>query len=247
MPHRFFIPPEWLTPPQVTFQAGVAHQIKNVLRLRPDDVVIVLDGSGRAWQVHLTQVEKRTVQGEIKAEQVISSEPQTHITLYQGTLKAQKFEWVLQKCTELGVSRFVPTICQRSIVKDRKAMTKKYGRWEQIIQEAAEQSGRGRLPTLQPPLSFRESVAQVQNQGLILMPWEQAESTNTLDTAVHVNPAQPIHLFIGPEGGFTPTEAELVTARGGTLLKLGPRILRAETASIAITAVLLYKLGNWDS
>lgn len=245
MTHRFFIPPEWITAPIVSLHGQTARQLKTVLRMQPGDDIIVLDNSGMEWQVKLTHIAPDVVAGQIISQQLAQGEPKLQLTLYQGTLKGQKFEWVLQKGTELGVSRFVPTLCQRSVVNQVEALTHKYPRWQQIIREAAEQSRRGKLPELEQPLSLTEAIQHAQTNALILMPWEAAPDS-TLKDILAGSPVDAAAVFIGPEGGFTEQEAALVRKAGGNLVKLGPRILRAETAGLAVCAVMLYEIGEWD-
>lgn len=242
MPHRFFIPTNCITPPTVQLPADIARQINTVLRMQSGDKIVVLDNSGTAWQVNLTEVSKNAVRGRIIDQQPATGEPKLHLTLYQGTLKAQKFEWVLQKGTELGVSRFVPTICQRSVVRDRSALLKKHDRWQQIVREAAEQSGRGKLPELHPAMSLAEALAAAQAAELRLMPWEEA--TGELLSTALAEPVASIALFIGPEGGFSATEATNAQLAGAKLITLGPRILRAETAGLAACAAIMVKAGE---
>jgi 16S rRNA (uracil1498-N3)-methyltransferase len=244
LPHRFFIPPHWIDPPTVTLSGDTARQIKTVLRMQPGDEIIVLDNSGMEWSVRLTQIGKEAVTGQVIGRQPARGEPQLQLTLYQGTLKGQKFEWVLQKGTELGVSRFVPLICRRSIITKAEALAKKYERWQRIIQEAAEQSGRGRLPELEPAIPLSEAVEHARSNRLNLMFWEEATETTLQDILAETQP-QTIGLFIGPEGGFSTEEAELAHRAGVRLVTLGPRILRAETAGIAGCAAIFYALGEW--
>ena len=239
MTHRFFIPSACITPPTVQLTQDTAHQIINVLRMQPGDTIMVLDNSGTEWQVELTAVGKRDATGKITAHHSTVGEPKLHLTLYQGTLKAQKFEWVLQKGTELGVSYFVPVVCQRSVVRD--GFEKKVGRWQQIIQEAAEQSGRGKLPHLAQPMNLPNAIAQC--SGPSIMPWENSTEVG-LKAALSTNPST-INLFIGPEGGFTAEEAILAEQAGTHLITLGPRILRAETAALAVCAAIMYELDQW--
>lgn len=241
--HRFFIPAAWLTPPVVSLYDETARQIRTVLRMKPDDEIIVLDNSGVEWQVRLTGVDKQGVTGQIIDRRPAPGEPAVELTLYQATLKGQKFEWVLQKGTELGVGRFAPVICRRSVVDNGVALTKKYSRWRRIIQEAAEQSGRGKLPELAPPLSFAEALRQANLQyGLGLMPWTGAETS--LKAVLAGKKAGRIAVFIGPEGGFTGTEAGRAQESGVQPVTLGPRILRAETAGLAVCAAIFYELGE---
>jgi len=232
-------------PPTVQLQDQIARQIKTVLRMQAGDELVVLDNSGLEWRVKITELGKNTVGGQIVNRQPAQGEPTLQLTLYQGTLKGQKFEWVLQKATELGVSRFVPTICERSVVNKIDALTKKYSRWQEIIREAAEQSHRGRLPVLEAPVSLAEAVKQAQSDSLLIMPWEEAASGLTLKSALARVKANNISVFIGPEGGFTGQEAAWVREAGGAVVKLGPRILRAETAGPTACAVILYEMDEW--
>jgi 16S rRNA (uracil1498-N3)-methyltransferase len=246
--HRFFVPSDWLTPPLVYLHGETARQIKTVLRMQPGDEIIVLDNSGLEYRVQLTTMSRDEVQGQVIAQQPAQGEPKLHLTLYQGSLKAQKFEWVLQKGTELGVSRFVPTLCQRSVVNKMDDLGSKRSRWERIIQEAAEQSRRGKLPVLEKAVPLAEAVRQASQQmrpPLLLMPWEEA-SESTLKTVLRETNPQAVAVFIGPEGGFTADEAEIARQAGVRLVKLGPRILRAESAGLAVCAVILYELGEWN-
>jgi len=243
--HRFFIPPNWIEPPTVRLQGQTARQVRTVLRMKPGDEIVVLDNSGMEWRVSLTQVDKTEVHGQIIDRQPARGEPELHLTLYQGTLKAQKFEWVLQKGTELGIGCFVPTLCRRSVVNNREALAKKRERWERIIREAAEQSGRGLLPRLEPAMPLAEAMRFAASNTLVLMLWEQAVGS-TLKEVLDKTRPRSVGLFIGPEGGFT--EDEVVSARQCELqiVKLGPRILRAETAGLVAASAIFYGMGEWD-
>ena len=246
MAHHFFIPPTWLTMPTVTLQGAVAQQISQVLRLRRGEQITVFDNTGRGWQVELTEVSKKKVMGQIIHEQTLPVEPRPYITLYQGMLKKDKFEWVLQKGTELGLSHFVPLRCQRAIIQEVADINKKLPRWELIIQEAAEQSGRAKLPTLAKAMTINEAIAAMPSQTTLILPWEEAHELTLKTVLQQITPMAKIALFIGPEGGFTANEAALVQQAGGHVVTLGPRILRAETASLAATAAILYELGAWS-
>ncbi|MFC1976507.1 16S rRNA (uracil(1498)-N(3))-methyltransferase [Chloroflexota bacterium] len=245
MTHRFFIPPKWITPPAVHLHGQTARQIKTVLRMKPGDKVIVLDNSGMEFVVTLTGIDKDVVEGQIVNRQPARGEPNLQLTLYQGTLKGHKFEWVLQKGTELGVSCFVPTICQRSVVNKIDTLTKKYPRWQQIIHEAAEQSRRGKLPSLEQPLTLADAIQHAQSFPLILMPWEEAAEP-TLKEILTEKKVNTAAVFIGPEGGFTKEEVTMAQEVGGQIVKLGPRILRAETAGLAVCAAILYEMDEWS-
>ena len=244
--HRFFIPPEWISKPKVMLSGQVAHQIKNVLRMRPGWQIEVLDNFGNEYVVMLTRVDRSWVEGEILAERVAQGEPSLPVTLYQGTLKAQKFEWVLQKGTELGISEFVPVISERSVLADVEAVEQKMLRWERIIQEAAEQSGRGALPELRPAMMLSVACQRAGRlDGVRLLAWEGAAAGESLRSALAQVQSPPrVSLFIGSEGGFSEKEVDIARQNGIQPVWLGRRILRAETAGIATAAAILYHFGE---
>jgi 16S rRNA (uracil1498-N3)-methyltransferase len=161
--HRFFIPSSWIRGNEVTISGPQAHQITRVLRMRSGDEVIVLDNSG--WEIHtrLTLVEQKVVNGEVIRRRLSAAEPRTKISLYQGALKSNRFEFSVQKGTEVGVVEFTPVVAERCIVRDLEAVEKKHRRWEWIIQEAAEQCRRGRKPALRPATFFLQSCDQARN------------------------------------------------------------------------------------
>ena len=152
--HRFFVPPQWINKQKVTLVDEIAHQIKHVLRMGPGRKIIVLDNTGMEYYVDLVHVTRNVAVGEIFEQGQSENEPQLKLSLYQGTLKAQKFELVLQKGTELGVHEFIPVISEYSVLSDVEAVDKKQERWARIIREAAEQSGRAIMPVLRPATMF---------------------------------------------------------------------------------------------
>lgn len=245
--HRFFVTPESIYNQRVRFGEVQAHQIRQVLRLQTGTQVIALDNSGNEYVVTLTEVTRPRVVGQIDETRPIVNEPRTQLTLYQSLLPRDKFEWVLQKGTEVGVSAFVPVITQRSLVRNAKSAANKRERWERIITEAAEQSGRGRLPRLHEPLLFAEALARAASSDCTLIPWEKA-TAGTLRAALRKLPddlRQPIiALFIGPEGGYSEEEIDQATTAGAIPVTLGRRILRTETAAVVAAAVVLYELGD---
>lgn len=249
--HRFFVPPTAIQGDRVTLTGPVVHQLAHVLRLRPGERIIVLDDSGWEYTVELERLGRERAQGRLVGRAEAQTEPCARITLYQAVLKRERFEWVLEKGTELGIIGFVPIFCARSVVRDPEAVGKKLPRWRAIIREAAEQSGRGRLPRLETPLSFAAACQQAQAAGgLSLLAWE-GESTTSLKAALRAEPAANIQhptsnfqLFIGPEGGFTPEEVRLAEAHGIVPITLGRRILRAETAGLVAAVAILYERND---
>jgi 16S rRNA (uracil1498-N3)-methyltransferase len=241
--NRFFVPESGFHGEQVTLSRRQAHQIRDVLRMKPGDVLIVLDNEGLEYEAALTEIRRDTAVAKIVERRPAPAEPAVRLTLYQSLLPRDKFELILQKCTEIGVARFVPVIAERSIVRNADAVTpRKLARWWTILTEAAEQSHRGRIPQLAEPTSFADSLAGLAEFGvsLIASPHEQQQ---TLRSALRKE-VKSIAVLIGPEGGFTKSELGLACDAGAIPITLGPRILRTETAAIVTTALVLYELSR---
>jgi len=267
--HRFFVSPKQFESDKVAITGPAVHQIRNVLRLGPGDHIVVLDNSGWEREAEIVGVGREQVVGRMLSKTLATGEPRTKISLYQGMLKGSHFELVLQKGTELGIVEFVPLISQRCVIASLDDVNKKRGRWQRIIQEAAEQSRRGRLPNLQLATLFSQACERARRTGgLSLMPWEEEKRVNlklvfgkgrrpgtasgpeggeeAKESKAPSFPSRPfsISLFIGPEGGFTSEEVTLAQRYGIVRITLGPRILRAETAGLVATAAILYELGD---
>ncbi|MBI4498389.1 MAG: 16S rRNA (uracil(1498)-N(3))-methyltransferase [Chloroflexi bacterium] len=240
--HRFFVTPEAIAGGRLTLAGDQARQVARVLRLAPGDRITVLDNSGQEYVVELTAVRPDAAQGRVVTVTPAPTEPALHLTLYQALLKADKFEWVLQKGTEVGISAFVPVWAERSILP-LEAAEKKLGRWTAVLQEAAEQAHRARLPVLGDPIPLRQAF---HDRALpVLLPWE-GEQCRGLRTALEaLGPVERLGLVIGPEGGFAEREVEAAVAAGALPVSLGPRILRAETAGLVAAAAILYHYGQW--
>lgn len=236
--HRFFIPPEALKGPTVALGGTLAHQMASVLRLRPGDVVVFLDNSGWEYESRVTYIERGHVEALILERRLAGTETVLRLHLYQAVLKGEKLELVLQKGTELGLASFTPVLSRRSVAGPPSAGRQE--RWRHIIQEAAEQSGRARLPPLHPATSLKEALSG--SPGLRLFPWEEERSLG-LRQALPVAVAE-ISLFIGPEGGWEPEEVAQAREHGAVAVSLGPRILRAETAGLVAAAAILYHFGE---
>lgn len=245
MTHRFFVPAGSIAGDTVTFGPAMAHQLRNVLRLRAGDRVVVLDDSGLEYEVTLERVGRDEARGRIEAQREAGTEPRVRVTLYQGMLKGDRFEWVLQKGTELGVARFVPTFTQHTVVRGAAAVGKRRERLERIIREAAEQSRRGRLPALGAALSFEEACEEsVEAHDLSILPAVGAEERDLATALSSVQSLARVALLVGPEGGFAPEEVAYAQGRGVRVVTLGPRVLRAETAGIVAPALVFYTLGE---
>ena len=249
--HRFFVDPALLGGEQVALTGDQAHQISRVLRLKPGDRVVLVDGIGHDVTVRLDEVRSSAVAGIVEITEASRPEPSLILTLYQALVPRERFETVLQKGTEVGISRFVPTWCERSIVPGGdKIDEKRMERWRRIVTEAAEQCERGLVPEIAPPMRFPDALRE-SRQGLrpALVAWEREEEQSIrqgLDWALSWRPIgrARLSLFIGPEGGFTETEIELARGLGAHTVSLGPRILRTETAGPILAALALYHDGD---
>ncbi len=246
--HRFFIPSAWIHGETVLLSDDVAHQLRHVLRLRPGARIVVLDDRGWEYEVELLTVEHKAARGTICERRPAGGEPSVQVTLAQALLKKDNFEWVLQKGTEIGVTRFVPLITARTVAAgDEGISPAKRERWARIVREAAEQSRRGALPVIEAPLNFSAALSSL-SADLTLIAWEE-ERAMSLRQALAVlrgADAPQVTVFIGPEGGFTVQEVTQARARGAQIVSLGTRILRAETAATAAALLVLYELGALD-
>jgi 16S rRNA (uracil1498-N3)-methyltransferase len=234
--HRFFVPPEQIQAHSVVFSDDQAHQIHSVLRLRTGDTVKVFDGLEAVD--HVVALSGRST-GQITGTAPQPPEPTTRLVVYPALLQRDKFELVLQKLTEIGAAAIVPVLTARGLVRhppDEHRQT----RWRAILREAAEQSGRGVVPELAPAMRFDEAIERASAEGTVVMAFE-GERCRRLGEAL--GSAQPtVSLFVGPEGSFEAEEVACARQAGAHIVTLGPRVLRAETASVVLAALSLYEL-----
>ncbi|MHC4062263.1 MAG: 16S rRNA (uracil(1498)-N(3))-methyltransferase [Planctomycetota bacterium] len=247
--HRFFVTAQSLHNKEVVLDNRHAHQIKDVLRLKPGQHIIVLDNQGWQYKLHLTNVGRGVIKGQVVEKRRATGEPRVQITLYQSLLKPDKFEWVLQKCTELGVVRFVPLLTQHSLLRDCKGTkANKLTRWRRIITEAAEQSHRARIPDLKSPIDWERGMAELAdyNCSLVASPEAKGKSLRDCLQARRDLGGASVALFVGPEAGFTEDEVKQAQAGGAIPFSLGHRILRTETAALVASSLILYELGEME-
>ena len=216
----------------------VAH-IARVLRLKQGDEIRICDGQGFEYAARLTELNKQSVHAELFEKYAVHTEPAHAVTLYQGLPKAGKLELIIQKCVELGVTAIVPMVTERCVVKPGADFEKKRARYQRVAYEAAKQSGRGIVPEVKP-LTMLPKIPYGRH-GLVLHAYEE-EHARTLKQALQGTTAQDIAILIGPEGGFTKEEVEQSGLNGAKTVTLGNRILRTETAGMAMLAMALYEL-----
>lgn len=205
----------------------IYHQIARVLRRREGDAVNLLDNSGFEYRCVIEIIGKNDLVLKIESGELNLVEPKTQITLYQSLLKKDKIEWVFEKCTEIGISRFAPVRSEHSIRLNINTV-----RARKVLKEAAEQCGRGKIPDLDDIAPYREAIAQAKTSGalnMLLHNQNTPEVTGNFDFPG----AKNINLFVGPEGGFSAGEIDLAVENNFKIISISPRTLRAETAAIA--------------
>jgi 16S rRNA (uracil1498-N3)-methyltransferase len=239
--HRFLVPGDLLLGDSATLEGATARQISVVLRLRPGERVTLIDGQGSEAECVLTAVSQRQATIQVLDRTRSTAEPALRIHLYPALLRGPRFELVLQKATELGVSAITPVLAERSVA--RPAGDAAPERWKSIVREAVEQSGRGRLPALQAPIAFQTACTQARQADLALCCSEHGGVE--LRTLYAQGVPRTLAVLIGPEGGLTPGEVEGACQAGLQAVTLGPRILRAETAAMAVCAAALCLSGDW--
>lgn len=240
---RFFVPTTAIQGDTVMLDKADTKHLTQVLRARPGDHFLVLH-SGIAYEAELLPGAGEA-RGQIVGQSPVATEPPLQITLYQGLAKGEKMEWVIQKGTEIGVTRFVPVACARSVVKLEPGREQgKLERWQRIAREAAEQSRRGIVPEVAEPISWKQAVREASACDLVLVPWESQGGPGGLQRLLAGQP-KSVAVFIGPEGGLTEEEVAQAQASGAHPVGLGPRILRTETAGLAVLSAILFACGDW--
>ena len=248
--HRFFLLPENIRDGKVFFPEDSSHQIHRVLRLRHDQIVNILDNQGSIYEVKLSRISAQGVEGEVLSQWHAEGEPHTQLSLYVCLTQREKFEWILQKCTEIGVIAFIPVISSRSLVQEKVFSQKRIVRWKRILKEAAEQCRRGRIPDLLPVLPFEQAIKKPKKQDTVrIILWEDETRLTMRQFLAGLSrdsehQPQNIEVLVGSEGGFTEEEVAAARLAGFISVSLGERILRMETASIAAAALILFDQGD---
>lgn len=241
---RFFTEPHNIDNNTATITEDSLH-ITKVLRMQEGDIVTLFDGTGYEYIARLTSVDKDLCSAEIISKSLSSLEPDTKVIIYQGIPKSGKMEGIIQKSVELGVHSIVPVEMDRCVAKldGGKKQAEKIKRWNKVAVEAAKQCGRGILPEVKEPLSFKAAIEQMKSNGLALMPYEILASSDnsSVKNVLSQSNETEISVIIGPEGGFSDFEAEYAKEQGINLVGLGKRILRTETVSSAVLAIIMYE------
>lgn len=243
---HFFVDASQVSDSMIQIEGSDVNHMKNVLRMRIGEEVTVSDGQGKEYLCEVQNFEEAQVQLKILETKISDTELPSKIYLFQGLPKQEKMELIVQKCVELGIYAVVPVSMKRCVVKlDAKKGAKKVERWNGIAASAAKQSGRGIVPEVMPVMSYKEALERAKNLDVILVPYECAKGmAYTKELIQSVKPGQSVGIFIGPEGGFDSDEIKLAKEVGGQIVTLGKRILRTETAGLALLSVLMFHLES---
>ncbi len=237
--NRFYVP----------FNAGLenlwidsseSHHIVHVKRLKIGDNIILFNGMGDECNAEIVEIKENRVKVKINQQKTISKENTVGIAIAFAIPKGKRSHLMIQKCTELGVRKLIPTNYERSVVKIRDDCSVKIEKWQKIAIEASKQCGRNTITEVEEVVDYNNVLKTVDGYDLLLFACNQSDSNNLKNTLQEHPKVNNIISFIGPEGGFTSNEIEMAKKAGCKFVSLGQRTLRVETAAIAVSAILSY-------
>jgi 16S rRNA (uracil1498-N3)-methyltransferase len=232
---RFYCPTPLATGLALSLPAGAARHVQ-VLRMQPGDVITLFNGEGGEFDATVTRMGRSDVEVDVGTHRAVEREATRAVHLLAGITANERMDWLVEKATELGVASITPLVAERSVLKLKgERAEKKLAHWQGVAVSAAEQCGRNRVPTIYPAVSLKEWLAQPM-PSTDLWVLSLAQGTQSL-AAVNTN-AQPVAVLSGPEGGLAPAEEAAALAAGFQPVTLGARVLRAETAPLALLSAL---------
>ena len=243
--YQFFVDDAQVHEHEIVIEGSDVNHIRNVLRMKIDERIRISNMSGKAYFCHITLITEDMVVAEIDSEDDNGTELGNRITLFQGLPKGDKMELIIQKAVELGVYKIVPVSMKNCVVKlDEKKAAKKVERWQAIAESAAKQSKRTIIPLIDKPVPYKLALEKAGKLDVTLVPYENERGmAATRQIMGQIKKGQSIGIVIGPEGGFAPSEIELVRD-DMKLISLGNRILRTETAGLATLAMLIFAIED---
>lgn len=239
----FYIKNNQINNNEITITGDDANHIKNVLRYKIGDELDVCNEDAKRYQAEITDFSANGIILRVIKESEKSAESPLNITLFQGLPKADKMEYIIQKATELGVSEVVPVEMERSVAKlTGKDSSKKIERWNKIAYEASKQCGRDRVPLVQNVDNLKNIIEKFSKYDIVLLPYEKEFGQNLKQVLQRHKNFENVAIVIGPEGGFSESDLALLKLPNTEMVTLGPRILRTETASLAVLSMLSYEI-----
>ena len=244
----FFIHSEQIQKGLLQITGPLRRHLAGSLRHRAGDRILVVDERKVGYTVQLLEMAPTRITAKVleeKEERGRSADSSLEITLGLAILKAGKLDWVLQKATELGVARIIPIVTEKTIARPRpERQQAQHHRWQEILKEAAQQSGRWEIPSLELPSGFARLAARGPAFDLVILPWEGETEKGLKEVLRAKRQARKILVLIGPEGGFSEQEVTLAEGHQAVCVSLGPRTMRADTAALATLAMLQFELGD---
>ncbi len=240
--YHFFVEPSQIQGNKIIITGKDVNHIKNVLRMKPGEEIAVSNGlDGKEYHCGIAEWYEDRIVCDLFFVKEEGVELASKIYLFQGLPKADKMELIIQKAVELGVYEIIPVASKRAVVKlDAKKAESKLIRWQAIAEAAAKQSKRGIIPKIKEVMSFQEAVAYSSCAQVKIIPYELAQGMErTKEIISGIRPGEPVAVFIGPEGGFAEEEIEMAMQAGIEPVTLGRRILRTETAGMAVLSVIM--------
>ncbi len=243
---RFYVHPDMITRSMTSLDAGQAKRVRRVLRLKAGDYVIIFDGHSE-YRGRIESVSSKEAKVELEEKLGEAVEPPFELWLAPGLIKGPRMDTLMEKAAEIGVRRVMPVHTARSVARTSKDSAKRMARWRKIVQSGAAQSGRKDVPEVEDPCDFEEIIQK--NADLKVFLWEKlagdGADNHLWERAADGKMPETVILMTGPEGGFTPEEAEKAAESGWLPWGLGSSVLRAETAGIVGAAILTHRLkGN---
>lgn len=242
--HLFFVDENQIVGEWITIVGEDFNHIVNVLRLSIEEEIIISNRQGTEYCCIIDSIERESIKCKILSIEQSNQELPTKIYLFQGLPKQDKMELIIQKSIELGVHEIIPVAMVRSIVKiNNQNKGKKNDRWQKIAIAAAKQSHRAIIPNILEPITFSEALAYASKLDCIIVPYEKAINIEkTKEIFANSSKYDSIGIFVGPEGGFDENEINRLTDLNASIVTLGKRILRTETAGLVVLSIIMYNL-----
>jgi 16S rRNA (uracil1498-N3)-methyltransferase len=242
----FFIDPSAASEPTVAIEGSEAHHIKNVLRLKPGDPIKLFDGTGHEYVAVIAAVHAEKVEAKIRHRTRSNINPGARIVVAQAFLKEKKMDDLVRKLSELGIAEWIPFFSERSVARpDKERLANRTRRWKRIATEAMKQCRRKTMLEVSEAQTFDNILELGESADLKIVFWENENTPLSRETGLNSkSPWKSIMVMLGPEGGFTRREIEMARQSGFFTAGLGPRILRAETATLAASTLVQYLFGD---
>lgn len=242
--HHFFVSPEQIDGEHVYINGSDVNHIKNVLRMKIDEELLISNGQDKDYYCKIEAMDDNEIKARIMDVDFQGTELPCELYLFQGLPKSDKMEMIIQKAVELGAKEIIPVATRRCVVKlDDKKQESKIKRWQAISESAAKQSRRVIIPEIMPVMSFKEAINLAKTFDLGIIPYENfKDMEETRNILSKLDKGMKIGIFIGPEGGFDDSEISYAMENGVKPISLGKRILRTETAGLAILSVIMFRI-----